>query len=85
MIPELVARRPVDQTNKLPLFLFSLQRVLTAEYIDGCNVDDVEELQRRGLDIADVSLCILLVGPLFQSQWAGFLNAVYLRRGLMCT
>ena len=32
------------------------QRVLTAEYVDACKVDDVEDLKRRGLDVADVSL-----------------------------
>lgn len=32
------------------------QRVLTAEYMDACKVDDVEDLRRRGLDVADVSL-----------------------------
>lgn len=33
-----------------------LQRVLTAEYVDACKVDDVEGLKQRGLDVADVSL-----------------------------
>lgn len=32
------------------------QRVLTAEYVDACKVDDVGDLRRRGLDVADVSL-----------------------------
>ena len=32
------------------------QRVLTAEYVDACKVDDVESLKQRGLDVADVSL-----------------------------
>ncbi|XP_068713692.1 uncharacterized aarF domain-containing protein kinase 5-like [Montipora foliosa] len=30
------------------------KRVLTAEFVDACKVDDVEELKRRGLDVADV-------------------------------
>lgn len=30
------------------------KRVLTAEYVDACKVDDVEDLRRRGLDVADV-------------------------------
>ncbi|KAJ7382323.1 putative aarF domain-containing protein kinase 5 [Desmophyllum pertusum] len=30
------------------------KRVLTAEYVDACKVDDVEDLKRRGLDVADV-------------------------------
>ena len=29
--------------------------MLTAEYVDACKVDDVEDLKRRGLDVADVS------------------------------
>ena len=36
--------------------MFVFQRVLTAEYVDACKVDDVEDLRRRGLDVADVSL-----------------------------
>ena len=32
------------------------QRVLTAEYVDACKVDDVEGLAQRGLDVAEVSL-----------------------------
>ena len=31
------------------------QRVLTAEFVDACKVDDVEGLKQRGLDVADVS------------------------------
>ena len=30
--------------------------MLTAEYVDACKVDDVEDLRHRGLDVADVSL-----------------------------
>ena len=51
----------------IPTLLWSLplQRVLTTEYIDGCNVDDVDGLHRRGLEIADVSvLSMELLGTL---------------------
>lgn len=33
---------------------FTTKRVLTAEFVDACNVDDVEEIKRRGLDVGDV-------------------------------
>ena len=40
----------------LRILVIVFQRVLTAEYVDACKVDDVEDLRRRGLDVADVSL-----------------------------
>ena len=39
---------------------FVLQRILTAEYVDACRVDDVEDLKRRGLNVADVSNFVFL-------------------------
>ncbi|XP_074615968.1 putative aarF domain-containing protein kinase 5 isoform X1 [Acropora palmata] len=30
------------------------KRVLTAEFVDACKVDDIEELKQRGLDVAEV-------------------------------
>ena len=38
------------------MFNVFFQRVLTAEFVDACKVDDVEGLKQRGLDVADVSL-----------------------------
>lgn len=35
---------------------YFFQRVLTAEFVDACKVDDVEGLKQRGLDVADVSV-----------------------------
>ena len=31
-----------------------LQRVLTAEFIHGCRVDDVEAMKKMGVDVDDV-------------------------------
>ena len=39
----------------LSVFLL-LQRVLTAEYIDGCKVSDVEGIKKMGLSLHDVSI-----------------------------
>ena len=37
-----------------PPFPTSSQRVLTAEWIDGCKATDKEGIERRGLSVADV-------------------------------
>ena len=34
------------------------KRVLTAEWIDGCKSSDRESIQRMGLSLADVSVCV---------------------------
>jgi len=41
------------------LFFLCSQRVLTAEFIKGCRVDEVDKLLQAGLDVADVSFFIL--------------------------
>lgn len=33
-----------------------LQRVLTAEYIDGCKISDVQAIKKMGLTLKDVSI-----------------------------
>lgn len=38
---------------------FVLQRVLTAEFIDGCKVSDKEQIQAMGLSLQDVSIVSL--------------------------
>lgn len=47
------------------------QRVLTAEYVDACKVDDVEDLRRRGLDVADVSLQYDILSRKAKSRFTG--------------
>ena len=34
------------------------QRVLTAEFIHGCRVDDVEGIKKMGLNVNDVRICL---------------------------
>ena len=41
----------------MAMWLVLFQRILSAEFIDGCNVDDVEGIKKRGLTVTDVSLC----------------------------
>jgi aarF domain-containing kinase len=42
---------------KSPLFccLFRLKRVLTAEFCEGCKVNNVAEIKKQGLSLKDVS------------------------------
>ena len=37
------------------LFFHLFQRVLTAEYVDGCKINNVAAIQSMGLSLADVS------------------------------
>lgn len=39
------------------LILSFLKRVLTAEFCNGCKINNVEEIKRQGLSLKDVSLC----------------------------
>ena len=39
-----------DSSNEFPF-----QRVLTAEFIDGCKVSDTEAIRKQGLQLKDVS------------------------------
>ena len=43
----------------MDILTFVLQRVLTAEFIDGCKVSDKEQIQAMGLSLYDVSIVSL--------------------------
>ena len=43
----------------LVYFTFVHQRVLTAEFIDGCKISDVDAIEAMGISLADVSVVLL--------------------------
>ena len=45
----------------IDIIVCMFQRVLTAEYIDGCKVSDVAGIQKLGLSLGDVSTVYLYI------------------------
>ena len=45
----------------IDIIVCMFQRVLTAEYIDGCKVSDVAGIQKLGLSLGDVSTVLYIL------------------------